>query len=62
MWYVAVHQRSDRHSIVSQSARPANAVGTVTISPTMSPSHQPIAPFRSVMPTTSMKPATVANV
>jgi hypothetical protein len=37
-------------------------VGTVTISPTISATHHPIAPLRAVMPTTSTKPEIVANV
>ena len=60
--HVAVHHSSLPHVSVSQSARPASAVGTVVISPKTRPSHQPIAPLRSVIPTTSTKPATVANV
>src|SRR5437870_2568534 len=59
---VAVHQSSLRHVIVSQSASPARAVGAETIRPTTRPSHQPMAPFRSVIPTTSRKPAIVAKV
>jgi hypothetical protein len=42
MCHVAVHQRGLRQVIESQSASPVRAVGALTISPTMSASHQPV--------------------
>ena len=61
-WVEAVFQSSEPHSIVSQSRNPVSAVGTVRISPKINAIHQPYAPAFCVMPVTSAKPATVANV
>ena len=62
MCAVAVFQSPVPRVIESQSRNPVSAVGTVTISPKTSASHQPYAPALCVIPVTSAKPATVANV
>ena len=49
-------------AIDSQSTRPVSAVGTVTIRPAASASHQPCAAASSLIPSTSASAAIVANV
>ena len=62
MWEVAVRQSGVPHSIVSQSANPVSAVGTVKMRPTIRASHQPLAAPFSATPMMLAKPITVAAV
>ena len=59
---VAVRQSGESRLIVSQSASPVSAVGTVKISPTTRASHQPCAALVSATPMMLAKPITVAAV
>jgi hypothetical protein len=51
MWIVAVRQSGVPQVMPSQSTKPVTAVAPVTISPTISASHQAVAMLASETPT-----------